>query len=128
MKENMISSIDEYILQQPEDIQIILQSIRAAIKDEMPEIAFEKISYQLPTFDVYGNCVHFAVAKNHIGFYPAPSGILAFEDEFKDKKYKYSKGAVQFPLHEPMPIDLIRSITRFRVDENISKYNDKKKI
>jgi uncharacterized protein YdhG (YjbR/CyaY superfamily) len=122
----MISPVDEYILQQPADIQIVLYSVRDVIKNEMPEIAFEKLSYQMPTFDVHGNCVHFAVAKNHIGFYPAPSGILAFEDVIKKKNLKYSKGAVQFPLHEPLPLDLIRLITKFRVEENISKYNDKK--
>lgn len=126
MKKNLISPIDEYILQQSTDVQIVLKSIRDVIKGEMPENAFEKISYQMPTFDVYGNCVHFAVAKNHIGFYPTPSGILAFEDEIKKKNYKYSKGAVQFPLHEPMPLDLIRLITKFRVEQNISKYRDKK--
>ena len=127
MKGNLISPIDEYILQQPVDIQMILQSIRTAIKEEMPDIAFEKISYQMPTFDVYGNCVHFAIAKNHIGFYPAASGIVAFEDVIKERKFKYSKGAVQFPLHGPMPFDLIRLITKFRVEENITKYNEKKK-
>ncbi|MDF2535637.1 MAG: hypothetical protein K0R18_1796 [Bacillales bacterium] len=126
MKENLITSVDEYILQQSPDIQVMLQTVRETIRKEMPEVAFEKISYQMPTFDVYGNCVHFAVAKNHIGFYPAPSGIAAFEEIFKEKKYKYSKGAVQFPINKPMPIELIRVLTRFRIEENISKYNEKK--
>jgi uncharacterized protein YdhG (YjbR/CyaY superfamily) len=126
MKENLITSVDEYILQQSPDIQVMLQTVRETIRKEMPEVAFEKISYQMPTFDVYGNCVHFAVAKNHIGFYPAPSGIAAFEEIFKEKIYKYSKGAVQFPINKPMPIELIRVLTRFRIEENISKYNEKK--
>jgi uncharacterized protein YdhG (YjbR/CyaY superfamily) len=126
MKENQITPVDEYILQQSADMQVILQTVREAIRKEMPDVAFEKISYQMPTFDVYGNCVHFAVAKNHIGFYPAPSGIAAFEEIFEEKKYKYSKGAVQFPINKPMPIELIRIMTRFRIEENISKYNEKK--
>ena len=126
MKENQITTVDEYILQQSPDMQGILQTVRDAIHKEMPEVAFEKISYQMPTFDVYGNCVHFAVAKNHIGFYPAPSGIAAFEEIFKEKKYNYSKGAVQFPINKPMPIELICVITRFRIEENITKYNEKK--
>lgn len=126
MKESMISPIDDYILQQPTDFQLILHSVRDAIREEMPEEAFEKMSYQMPTFDVYGNCVHFALAKNHIGFYPTPSGITSFENIFKEKNYTYSKGAVQFPLNQPMPLDLIRTITRFRVIENIERYNNRK--
>lgn len=109
------SSIDEYIRSFPEHIQKKLIEIREIIKRNAPD-ATERISYQMPTFYLNGNLVHFAGYSKHIGFYPAPSGIEVFKGEFKG--YKYSKGAVQFPLDEPLPVDLIKRIVRFRVAEN----------
>jgi uncharacterized protein YdhG (YjbR/CyaY superfamily) len=111
-------TIDEYIARFPEDVAQILSQIRSVIKESAPG-AVEKISYQMPTFYLNGNLVHFAVFTHHIGFYPTPSGIEAFKDEIS--RYKWSKGAVQFPIDEPMPYDLIRRITQFRVAENSKK-------
>lgn len=111
-------TIDEYIMQFTPEIQAILQEIRRIIKEAAPE-AEEKISYQMPTFFLNGNLVHFAAFKNHIGFYPAPSGIEAFSEELKI--YKGAKGSVQFPLNQPMPLELIRRITIYRVTENLQK-------
>lgn len=113
-----IETIDEYIRQAPADVQEILQTLRRVIQEEAPE-AKETISYQLPTFMLNGNLVHFAAFKNHIGFYPVPSGITAFQQELA--AYKQGKGSVQFPLDQPMPYDLIRRIVRFRVAENLEK-------
>lgn len=110
--------IDVYISKYPEEIQKMLQELRQIIQESAPE-ATEKISYQMPTFYLNGNLVHFAVNKNHIGFYPAPSGIEAFEEALKP--YKYSKGAIQFPFDKPIPYDLIRRIVKHRVEENLSK-------
>ena len=117
------SSIDEYIAQFPEDIQQKLQEIRAVIHEAAPE-ATEKISYQMPTFYLRGNLVHFAAMKNHIGVYPAPSGITAFEKELAG--YKTSKGAIQFPLDKPLPLKLVADIVAFRVQENREKALQKK--
>jgi uncharacterized protein YdhG (YjbR/CyaY superfamily) len=111
-------SVDEYIATFPEEIQARLEEMRAAIRDAAPEAA-ERISYQMPTFALHGNLVHFAAHKNHIGFYPTPSGIEAFKDELSG--YETSKGAVQFPLGEPLPLELIGRIVRFRVKENLSR-------
>lgn len=118
------NSIDEYILQFPSDIQEILKMLRKVIKESALE-AEEKISYQMPTFALHGNLVHFAAHKNHIGFYPAPSGIDAFKNELSE--YKGAKGSVQFPIDKPMPYELISKIVKFRVDENIKKAEDKLK-
>jgi len=112
------TTIDEYIAQQPADVQPILQQIRALIRETAPE-ATEKISYQMPTFYLNGNLVHFAAYKHHIGFYPTPSGTEQFEQELS--AYKRSKGAVQFPLDQPMPYDLIRRMVQFRAAENAGK-------
>ena len=109
-------SIDEYIATFPEDIQKILEELRATIKTAAPE-ATEKISYQMPTFYLKGNLVHFAAFKNHIGFYPAPRGIEAFKDELA--RYEGSKGAIRFPIGESLPLDLISRIVKFRVAENL---------
>jgi uncharacterized protein YdhG (YjbR/CyaY superfamily) len=96
--------------------------MRATIKAAAPD-ATEKISYQMPTFALKGNLVHFAAYKNHIGFYPAPRGIEAFKDELS--KYKGAKGSVQFPIGEPLPLDLITRIVKFRVAENLKNAAEK---
>ena len=117
-KKSGINSIDEYIATFPKDIQNILQELRAAIKAAAPN-AEEKISYQMPTFFLNGNLVHFAAFKKHIGFYPTPSGIEAFQKELS--VYDGAKGSVQFPIDEPMPLKLISRIVKFRAAENKKK-------
>jgi uncharacterized protein YdhG (YjbR/CyaY superfamily) len=118
MEQNKTSfhSIDEYISGFPVEVQEILKTIRKLIRDIAPE-AEEKISYQMPAFALNGILVYFAAFKNHIGFYPTSSGIAAFEDELSD--YKHAKGSLQFPLNKPIPYELIKRITEFRVAENI---------
>lgn len=111
-------TIDEYISWFPEDVAQILSKIRAVIRESAPG-AVEKISYQMPTFYLNGNLVHFAAFEKHIGFYPTPSGIEAFKDEISH--YKWAKGSVQFPLSEPIPYDLIRRIVEYRVAESSRK-------
>ena len=117
-KKSGINSIDEYIATFPQDIQKILKELRPTIKAAAPD-AEEKISYQMPTFFLNGNLVHFAAFKKHIGFYPTPSGIEAFQKELS--VYDGAKGSVQFPIDEPMPLKLISRIVKFRVAENIKK-------
>ena len=112
------TTIDEYIAGFPADIQKILQEIRAAIRSEAPH-AGEKIGYAIPTFTLNGNLIHFAAFKNHIGLYPTPNGLEEFKEELSG--YKGAKGSVQFPLDQPMPIDLIKRITRFRVAKMMTK-------
>jgi uncharacterized protein YdhG (YjbR/CyaY superfamily) len=119
-----VKSIDEYILQFPPEVQEILRTLRKVIKDSVPG-AEEKISYQMPTFVLHGNLVHFAAYKNHIGFYPTPRGINAFKHELCS--YKGAKGSVQFPIGKPMPYELISDIVKFRVAENIKHAEDKLK-
>jgi uncharacterized protein YdhG (YjbR/CyaY superfamily) len=126
MKENKISfkTIDEYISPFPPEVQEILQTLRKVIKESAPE-AKEKISYQMPTFVLRGNLVHFAAYKNHIGFYPGASGIAAFEQKLSE--YKSSKGTVQFPIDKPLPYELISEMVKFRVTENKKKAESKVK-
>lgn len=110
--------IDEYISLFTSEIQCILKEIRRVIKEQAPE-AVEAIKYGMPTFVLKGNLIHFAAYKNHIGLYPSPSGIVAFKEEIS--QYKYSKGAVQFPLNKPIPYDLITKIVKFRVNESLEE-------
>ncbi|MBC8060796.1 MAG: DUF1801 domain-containing protein [Clostridiaceae bacterium] len=126
MEENKITfgSIDEYILGFPPEIQETLNKLRKVIKESAPD-AEEKISYQMPTFAFHGNLVHFAAYKNHIGFYPAPSGIDEFKKELSE--YKGAKGSVQFPIEKPLPYELITKIVNFRVAENIARAEEKSK-
>ncbi len=116
------STIDEYIAGFPEDIQQKLSELRAVIAAEAPQ-ASERISYAMPTFYLNGNLVHFAAHQRHIGFYPAPTGLAEFEQELA--AFKHSKGAVQFPLDQPLPLDLVRKIVRYRVQENLRKAAEK---
>lgn len=118
------NSIDEYIASFPEDIQNILNDIRATIRAAAPE-ATEKISYQMPTFFLNGNLVHFAAFKTHVGFYPTPSGIDEFKAELS--KYKGGKGSIQFPIDQPVPLDLIAKIVKYRISENLKKAASKSK-
>lgn len=127
MKENTppLSTIEDYMALWPPNIQEKLQQIRGAIREAAPE-ATEKISYQMPTFALAGtNLVHYAAYKKHIGFYPAPSGIGKFQDQLTG--YKHAKGSIQFPIEQPLPLDLIRQIVRFRAEENMKKAQAKRK-
>jgi uncharacterized protein YdhG (YjbR/CyaY superfamily) len=117
------TSIDEYIAAFPADVQERLRQMRAVIREAAPE-AQEKMSYQMPTFFLHGNLVHFAAFKNHIGFYPAPRGIEAFKDELA--AYEGAKGSVRFPLDQPLPLDLVRRIVQFRVADQLQNAKTKK--
>ncbi len=117
------STIDEYIQLQPLSIQALLHQLRAVIRTNAPE-AIEKISWGMPTFYQDGNLVHFFAYKNHIGFYPGSSGVEVFKSELGT--LNYSKGAIQFPLNQPMPLDLVAKIVRFRLDENQTMAKAKK--
>lgn len=110
--------IDDYIEGFPSDVQARLVKIRATIQRQAPE-AVEKISYRMPTFYLNGNLVHFAAFDHHIGFYPTPSGIAAFGGELAG--YKSSKGAVQFPHNEALPLELIARVVAFRVADCVPK-------
>ena len=117
-------TIDEYIAGFPPDIQDKLEKIRETIREAAPD-AIETISYQIPTFKLEGNLVHFAAFKKHIGFYPAPSGIEQFDEQLS--KYKRAKGSIRFPLDEPIPYALISEVVRFRVRENLERAEAKRK-
>ncbi len=110
MKANPAESIDEYIAGFPVSVQHVLERVRAVIQAAAPD-AQEAIKYRLPTFLLNGNLVHFGAFQNHIGFYPTPSGIEKFKDDLS--VYKSAKGSVQFPLDEPMPLELIAKIVAF---------------
>jgi uncharacterized protein YdhG (YjbR/CyaY superfamily) len=116
------ATIDEYIATFPPEIQALLQQVRTTIKAAAPD-AVEKISYQMPTFYLNGNLIHFAAFKHHIGLYPAPSGIRAFADELS--VYVGAKGSVQLPLDKPLPLELITRMVKFRVAENLAKAESK---
>jgi len=111
-------TIDAYIASHPAKIQAILRKVRKTISKAAPG-ATETIGYGIPTFKLGRNLVHFGAFKEHLGFYPAPSGIEAFSEELSG--YKTSRGAIQFPYDQPIPYDLIEQITRFRVTEETTR-------
>lgn len=110
-----VGDIDAYIAPFPQDIQNILEKVRSTIRAVAPD-ATEDIKYGMPTFVLNGNLVHYAAFKNHIGFYPTPTGTETFKAELAP--YESGKGSIRFPLDQPIPYDLIRQITEFRVKEN----------
>ena len=112
------NNIDEYIASFPENIQVILEKMRITIQTAAPN-ATEGIKYAMPVFMLNGNLVYFAAFKNHIGFYPTPAAIDAFKNELSI--YKTSKGAIQFPIDETIPYELITQIVQFRVAQNLEK-------
>jgi uncharacterized protein YdhG (YjbR/CyaY superfamily) len=117
-QKKQFNTIDEYIDTFPDNVQVLLQELRLTIRESAPE-AEETINYQIPTFRLNGNLVHFAAYKKHIGFYPAPSGIDNFKEELSP--YALSKGAVRFPIDAPIPLQLVSKIVEFRVKEQLAK-------
>lgn len=114
-----MNAVEEYISGFDKETQLKLNTIRKSIIELAPE-ATERICMGIPTYDLNGKwLVHFAAYKKHIGFYPDPDTILAFEDNLKE--YKTSKGTVQFPLNKTLPIDLIREMIAYRVKSQQGK-------
>jgi len=109
----------DYIAVFPPGVQQKLEQMRDVIKDNIPLEAEECINYKMPTFKLHGNLVHFAAFQNHIGFYPSPSAIEVFKVQLTN--YPYSKGAIQFPMDKPLPLELIAEIVQYRVKENLMK-------
>lgn len=105
-----IKTIDEYISDFPEKVQVILQNVRNTVREVLPQ-AKEKISYGIPTFWQERNIVHFGGYDKHIGFYPGSAPISAFANDLKG--YETSKGTIRFPLDKPIPYDLIKEITLY---------------
>ncbi|MGZ8558565.1 MAG: iron chaperone [Chitinophagaceae bacterium] len=124
IKTNQVQTINEYIAGFPKNVQDILEKLRDTIRKAAPG-SEETINYAIPTFTLKGNLVHFAAFKNHIGFYPSPSGIEAFKKELSI--YEGAKGSVQFPIDKPLPLSLITKIVKFRVKENLERAKAKKK-
>lgn len=114
-KSSIAPDVDAYIAGFPKTTQARLRKIRAAIRKEAPE-AEEGIGYQIPAYKFHGPLVYFAGYEGHIGFYPGAAGIANFKREIA--AYKSAKGSVQFPLDEPLPLDLVSRIVAFRVREN----------
>ena len=112
------ATIDEYIAAWPPEIRLLLEQMRDTIRKAAPA-AQEKISYGIPTFTLHGNLVHFAAFKNHIGFYPSPSGIAEFKKALS--AYEGAKGSVQFKYGKSLPLPLIAKIVRYRVMKNMEK-------
>ena len=116
---HVATTIDDYIAGHPPKIRARLSAMRKTIRKHAPE-AEERISYRIPTFYLGGNLVHFAAFDRHVGFYPGAAGIAAFQDALAP--YKSAKGSVQFPHDEPLPLELVAEIVRFRVAQQASKH------
>ena len=112
------SSIDEYHAAFEEGVQERLEQLRSAIRQAAPG-ATETISYNMPAFKMQKVLVYYAAYKNHIGFYPTPAPLLFYKDELAG--YVVSKGAVQFPLNQKLPLTLIKKMVQFRVKEVMAK-------
>jgi uncharacterized protein YdhG (YjbR/CyaY superfamily) len=123
MAKKLLNEVDLYIKQFPENVQLQLTNLRKIIIQTAPN-AIELISYKMPAYKLHECLVYFAGYKNHIGFYPTGQGIAAFENEFSN--YKYSKGAVQFSIDEPLPKDLIARMVKYRIIAATAKQENKK--
>ena len=123
MKKNIASDVDSYIADYPPKVQKMLKQLRAAIRKAAPK-AEESISYMMPAYKLHGPLVYFGAYEKHIGFYPTGTGVAAFQKEIAS--YKSSKGAIQFPLDQPLPLALVEKIVTFKVKENMIKADVKK--
>lgn len=111
-------NVDAYIAGYPPDVQKLLEQMRSTIKKAAPK-AVEAISYAIPGYKLQGVLVYFAGYANHIGFYPGAGALTEFAEEIST--YKTSKGTVQFPLDEKLPLKLVADIVKFRVKQNLEK-------
>jgi len=118
------SSVDEYVASFPPDVQRILKQLRKLIRDTVPS-AKEEISYNMPAYRQHAVLVYFAGYKHHIGFYPTGSGIQHFKEQLEG--LKFSKGAIQFPLDQPLPAELVRQIVKFRATDDKERNQLKRK-
>lgn len=125
MYKDFAGSVDEFIKRYPKPIQQMLKALRACIKTHAPE-AIETISYGMPAYKLNGPLVYFGVHAKHIGFYPTGEGVKAFEQKIIQLGYAYSKGAIQFPLDQPIPLDFVEAIVKHRVVSNKAKVKSKK--
>ena len=123
MENKKAASIDEYIEHHDPPVKELLDQVRNTIKSVAPD-ATETIKYKMPTFVFHGNLVFFAAFKNHIGIYALPTGNIAFQKKLS--AYKTGKGSIQFSFDQPLPLDLITEIVKFRVQENLAKLNESK--
>lgn len=122
----MHPDIAAHIAQFPEHIQVQLSALHAFILDEVPGLT-QKIAYGIPTFQLNGkNFIHFAGYSKHIGLYPGAKGIAAFSAEFEKRNFKFSKGAVQFPVKEALPLDLVQDILDYLLFKNVNQSDIKK--
>ena len=110
-----VTTVDEYIAQCPANVQEILQKIRAVIREAAPE-AEERIGYGIPAYHQNGPVIYFAGYARHVSIHPTPSGAEAFAEEVA--RYQKGKGTLQFPINEPIPYDLIRRLTVYRLAED----------
>jgi uncharacterized protein YdhG (YjbR/CyaY superfamily) len=125
MNKTEFQTVDEYIGSFPHEIQQLLMQMRAVVKANAPD-AQESVSYMMPAYKTYGKpLVYFGGMKTHIGFYATPNGNLAFAEQLKP--YKQGKGSIQFPVNQPLPLELVAEMVRFRVEENDMKYRKKSK-
>jgi uncharacterized protein YdhG (YjbR/CyaY superfamily) len=123
MEATKFKTVDQYLSAFPSSTKVLLKKMRETIKEAAPQ-AEELISYNMPAFRWNGVLVWYAANKQHIGFYPTPSAIKAFAQELN--QYKTSKGAIQFPIDEPIPTGLVKKIVRLRIKQNLEKAKSKK--
>ncbi len=114
----MIETMDAYIEDQPEEVRPLLYAVRETIRTAAPQ-ASERFSWQMPTFFLKENLIHFACFKNHIGIYPGGEAVGVFADRLAG--YKTSKGSIQFPLKKSIDHELIADIVRWRVEQVMGK-------
>ena len=117
-KQQQPTTIDDYIADFPDDVQVLLEKVRATIRKAAPK-AEEALKYGIPTFVLNGNLIHFGGYKNHIGLYPGSKPVEEFKEELAG--YEVSKGTVRFPLDKRIPFGMIGKITKFCVQRNLEK-------
>lgn len=122
------TNVEEYIKDVPKELLPKVKEMRALAKKLVPK-GKESIKYGIPTIELDGkNFIHFASMKGHLGLYPAPSGVKAFESELKKKGISYSKGCIRFPYDQPLPVGFITKIIKFRLKENMAKIQVNKSL
>ena len=114
------AEVEAYLARVPEPARTTLEKMRAMIRAAAPKEATEAISYKIPSFQYKGGLVWYAAFKNHCSFFPMDHSLA---DEFREelKKYKTSKGTIQFPVDQALPKALVTRIVKTRATLNEGK-------
>lgn len=109
-------TVDEYLATAPEPQRSTLTRLRSDLRALLPG-ATETISYGMPAFKQGGKAIAgYAYFKAHCSYFPHSGTVLpAIGDDLAG--YEWTKGTLKFPVDQPLPVTLLRSLVETRLHQ-----------